>query len=452
MGFVRSKKAVLPLATLSALALTLSACGPGGGSEEGGGGSEAAADCSTYETYGTFDGAEVSVYSTITDLEGERLENSWVDFEECTGIDVVYEGSNEFETQIGVRAQAGNPPDVAIIPQPGLLAAHAKAGYLKPAPAEVEALVDENWSEDWKGYGTVDGTFYAAPMLASVKGYVWYVPSTFEEKGWEVPQTWDEMMTLSQTIADEGTMKPWCAGFEAGEATGWPGTDWVEDAVLRQAGPEVYDQWISHEIPFNDPQIADAFNAVGDIVKNPDYVNGGFGDVRSILSTTVEEGGQPVLDGSCAMHHQATFQAANWPEGTTVAEDGDVWAFITPGEEAGAGAITGGGEFVAAYADREEVSAFQQYMASAEFANNRVQQGAAISANKGLDPSLAQNPLDRQSIELLQDENTVFRFDASDLMPGAVGANSFWSGIVEWINGKSTEEVLDSIESSWPSE
>ena len=452
MGFVRSKKAVLPLATLSALALTLSACGPGGGSEEGGGGSEAAADCSTYETYGTFDGAEVSVYSTITDLEGERLENSWVDFEECTGIDVVYEGSNEFETQIGVRAQAGNPPDVAIIPQPGLLAAHAKAGYLKPAPAEVEALVDENWSEDWKGYGTVDGTFYAAPMLASVKGYVWYVPSTFEEKGWEVPQTWDEMITLSQTIADEGTMKPWCAGFEAGEATGWPGTDWVEDAVLRQAGPEVYDQWISHEIPFNDPQIADAFNAVGDIVKNPDYVNGGFGDVRSILSTTVEEGGQPVLDGSCAMHHQATFQAANWPEGTTVAEDGDVWAFITPGEEAGAGAITGGGEFVAAYADREEVSAFQQYMASAEFANNRVQQGAAISANKGLDASLAQNPLDQQSIELLQDENTVFRFDASDLMPGAVGANSFWSGIVEWINGKSTEEVLDSIESSWPSE
>jgi alpha-glucoside transport system substrate-binding protein len=452
MGFVRSKKAVLPLATLSALALTLSACGPGGGSEEGGGGSEAAADCSTYETYGTFDGAEVSVYSTITDLEGERLENSWVDFEECTGIDVVYEGSNEFETQIGVRAQAGNPPDVAIIPQPGLLAAHARAGYLKPAPAEVEALVDENWSEDWKGYGTVDGTFYAAPMLASVKGYVWYVPSTFEEKGWEVPQTWDEMMTLSQTIADEGTMKPWCAGFEAGEATGWPGTDWVEDAVLRQAGPEVYDQWISHEIPFNDPQIADAFNAVGDIVKNPDYVNGGFGDVRSILSTTVEEGGQPVLDGNCAMHHQATFQAANWPEGTTVAEDGDVWAFITPGEEAGAGAITGGGEFVAAYADREEVSAFQQYMASAEFANSRVQQGAAISANKGLDPSLAQNPLDRQSIELLQDENTVFRFDASDLMPGAVGANSFWSGIVEWINGKSTEEVLDSIESSWPSE
>lgn len=451
MGISRTKRGVLPLAAVGALTLALSACA-GSGSDEGQGGSEAAADCAAYESYGTFDSKEVSVYSTITDLEAERLEDSWVDFEGCTGIDVVYEGSNEFETQIGVRAKAGNPPDVAIIPQPGLLAQHAKAGYLKPAPAEVEALVDENWSEDWKGYGTVDGTFYAAPMLASVKGYIWYVPATFKEKGWEVPKTWDEMMALTKTIADEGSMKPWCAGFEAGEATGWAGTDWIEDVVLRQAGPEVYDQWISHEIPFNDPQIAKAFDAVGSIVKNEDYVNGGFGDTRSILSTTVEEGGQPVLDGSCAMHHQATFQAANWPDGTNVAEDGDVWAFITPGQEEGAGAITGGGEFVAAYADRDEVKAFQQYMASADFANNRVRQGAAISANKGLDASLAQNPLDQQSIELLQDENTVFRFDASDLMPGAVGANSFWGGIVEWINGASTEQVLDSIESSWPKE
>ena len=447
MHYARSRKAVLPVAALGAMALTLSACGGGTESEES---PAPAADCAAYEAYGTFDGAEVSVYSTITDAEQDLLENSWVDFEECTGIDVVYEGSNEFETQIGVRAQAGNPPDVAIFPQPGLLAAQAQAGYLKPAPQEVSDLVDENWSEDWKTYGTVDGTFYAAPMLASVKGYVWYVPATFQEKGWEVPQTWDEMMELTQTIADEGTMKPWCAGFESGEATGWPGTDWIEDALLRQAGPDVYDQWVNHEIPFNDPQVAEAFDAVGDILKNEDYVNGGIGDVRSIISTSVDDGGIPVIDGTCAMHHQATFQAANWPEGTNVAEDGDVWAFITPGKEAGASAITGGGEFVAAYTESEEVSAYLQFMASAEFANNRVEQGAAISANKGLDPALAASDLDRQSIELLQSEDTTFRFDGSDLMPGAVGANSFWSGIVEWINGKSTQEVVDSIEASWP--
>jgi alpha-glucoside transport system substrate-binding protein len=323
-------------------------------------------------------------------------------------------------------------------------------GNVLPAPEEVEALVDENWSEDWKGYGTVDGEFYGAPMLANVKGYVWYSPSVFEEKGWEIPETLDDMMTLSEDIATEGTMKPWCAGFESGEATGWPGTDWIEDYVLRQAGPEVYDQWVSHEIPFNDPQIVEAFDSVGEILKNEEFVNGGFGDVRSILTTPFADAGQPVLDGACAMHHQASFQASNWPEGTEVAEDGDVWAFMTPGVEAGSKAITGGGEIVAAYSDEPAVAAFQTFMASAEFANNRVEQGGAISANKGLDASLAQSPLDQQSIELLQSEETVFRFDASDLMPGAVGANSFWSGIVEWINGTPTQEVVDTIESSWP--
>ncbi|WP_026531695.1 ABC transporter substrate-binding protein [Arthrobacter sp. H41] len=450
MAIIRSKKAVLPVAALSVLTLALSACGSGGSEEAGGSGD---ADCALYESYGQHEDTEVSVYSTIVDIEAERLENSWLDFAECTGIEVVYEGSKEFETQIGVRAQGGTAPDLAIFPQPGLLAAQARAGFLKPAPAEVSDLVDEGWSEDWKKYGTVDGTFYAAPMLANIKGYVWYVPATFEEKGWEIPATWDEMQELTEKIAsEEEEMKPWCAGFESGEATGWPGTDWVEDAVLRDHGPEVYDQWVAHEIPFNDPRIVESFDKVGEILKNDDYVNGGFGDSRSILSTAFAEAGQPVLDGTCAMHHQASFQAVNWPEGTNVAEDGDVWAFMTPPVDASAGtAITGGGEMIGAYADRPEVQALQAYLASSEFANARVEQGGAISANTGLDPELATSDLDRQSIELLQDPETVFRFDGSDLMPGAVGANSFWSGIVNWINGSSTEEVTDAVEDSWPS-
>jgi alpha-glucoside transport system substrate-binding protein len=447
MANIRSRKFLLPTAALSVSLFALAGCGSEGSDSAGGSGD---ADCAAYESYGTFEDAEVSVYSTIVDVEAELLENSWADFSECTGVEVAYEGSKEFETQIGVRAQGGTAPDLAIFPQPGLLAAQAE--NLKPAPQAVSDLVDEGWSPDWKKYGTVDGTFYAAPMLANIKGYVWYVPATFEEKGWEVPTTWDEMTELTEKIAgEEEEMKAWCAGFESGEATGWPGTDWVEDAVLRDHGPEVYDQWVAHEIPFNDPRIVESFDRVGEILKSDDYVNGGFGDSRSILSTAFAEAGQPVLDGQCAMHHQASFQAANWPEGTEVAEDGDVWAFMTPPVDPASGtAITGGGEMVGAYSDRPEVVALQSFLASAEFANARVEQGGAISANKGLDPELAGSDLDRQSIELLQDPNTVFRFDGSDLMPGAVGANSFWSGIVNWINGSSTEEVTQTVEDSWP--
>ena len=443
---MKSPKFLIPAAAVGVLALTVTACSPqtGGG---GGGGSES--DCSAYSDYGKHEGKTVSVYSTIVDTEATNLETAWADFEKCTGITVKYEGSKEFETQIGVRAKAGNPPDVAIFPQPGLLA--DQASNLKPAPKAVSDLVDENWSADWKKYGTVKGTFYAAPMLANVKGYVWYAPKTFKDKGWEVPKTFDELMTLTKKIADDGAMKPWCAGFESGEATGWPGTDWIEDVVLREAGPDVYDQWVTHQIPFNDPRIVSAMDKTGQILLNPSYVNGGFGDVRSILTTGFAQAGQPVLDGQCAMHHQANFQAANWPEGTVVAPDGDVWAFMTPPTDESKGkAITGGGEMVGAYKDTPEVQAYLQYMASAEFANNRVKLGGAISANKGLDPKNAQSELDKLSVELLQDPKTVFRFDGSDLMPGAVGSNSFWKGIVAWINGTPSKQVADSIEGSWP--
>jgi alpha-glucoside transport system substrate-binding protein len=441
---------LLPAAAVGVLALSLTACsGSTGGT--GSTGAAAGGDCSAYSSYGKHDGKTVSVYSTIVDIEATNLEAAWEPFEQCTGITVKYEGSKEFETQIGVRAKAGNAPDVAIFPQPGLMADQARTGNLKEAPKAVSDLVDKNWSADWKKYGTVDGKFYTAPMLANVKGYVWYAPKTFQDKGWEVPKTWDEMLTLSKTIADDKTMKPWCAGFESGEATGWPGTDWIEDVVLRAEGPEVYDQWVSHQIPFNDPKIVEAINTTGEVLLNQEFVNGGFGDVRSILTTGFAQAGQPVLDGQCAMHHQANFQAANWPEGTVVAPEGDVWAFMTPPIDASRGeSITGGGEMIGAYKDTPEVQAYLAYMASADFANNRVKLGGVISANKGLDPNNAQSELDKQSIKLLQDPKTVFRFDGSDLMPGAVGSNSFWKGIVTWLNGTPAQEVADTIESSWP--
>ncbi|MDQ0680259.1 alpha-glucoside transport system substrate-binding protein [Arthrobacter pascens] len=444
---MKNRKYLLPVAATGALALSLTACGPSGG----GGGQATGVDCAAYESYGKLDGKTVSVYASIVDTEATSLETTFAPFEECTGATIKYEGSKEFETQIGVRAKAGNAPDIAIFPQPGLLTDQATAGNLKPAPKAVSDLVDKNWSADWKKYGTVDGTFYAAPMLANVKGYIWYAPKTFKDNGWEVPKTWDEMMTLTKKIADDGAMKPWCAGFEAGEATGWPGTDWVEDVVLRAQGPEVYDQWVSHQIPFNDPKIVDAMNKTGEILLNPKYVNGGFGDVRSILTTGYAQAGQPVLDGQCAMHHQASFQAANWPEGTVVAPEGDVWAFMAPPIDASKGkAINGGGEMVGAYKDTPEVQAVLAYMASADFANTRVKLGGAVSANKGLDPANAQSELDKQSIALLQDPDTVFRFDGSDLMPGAVGSNSFWKGIVAWVNGTPAKQVADSVENSWP--
>jgi alpha-glucoside transport system substrate-binding protein len=448
MRFGKTGRVVTAVAALGVSALALSACTGDIAADED-------VDCAPYEEYGTFDGAEVTIGGTILDLEADRLVESWSDFAQCTGINIEYQGSGEFEAQIAVLAEGGNAPDIGIVPQPGLLARLAEGGWLIPASEAVEANVDEWWSEDWKTYGTYDGTFYAAPLMASIKGYVWYSPAQFEENGWEIPATLDELRTLSDEIAATG-QKPWCVGLESADATGWPATDWIEDWVLRLHGPEVYDQWVTHEIPFNDPRIVEAFDAVGEYLKNEDYVNGGIGDVSTLVTEAFQTAGLPILDGECSLHHQASFYETFWnAEGgddVVVASDGDVFGFLTPPATAGDPlSVTGGGEFPVAFRDAEEVEAVRAYLSSDTWANNRVSLGGVISANTGVDPENASSELLVQSIEILQDPETTFRFDGSDLMPGAVGADSFWRGVVAWVTGQSTQETVDAIESSWPS-
>jgi len=431
-----------PIAAAGALALVLAGC-TGDVVKEG------PSDCADYEDYGTFDGAKVSIYGTIVEVEADALNESWADFESCTGIDIEYQGTQEFEAQVRVLVEGGSAPDLAIFPQPGLFQGFAE--NLVEPPQSVVDNISNNWSEDWAGYGQIDGVQFGAPLMASIKGFVWYSPAAFADGGYEVPTTLDELYALSDKIAADGTMKPWCAGFGSGEATGWPGTDWIEDMVLRLSGPEVYDQWVAHEIPFNDPAIVEAFDAVGKILKDENYVNGGYGDVKSINNITFNDGGLPIVDGQCAMHHQASFYSSFWPEGTEVAPEGDIWAFIMPGTEPGASAVTGGGEIVGAFTDNKETQAVQTFLSSAEWANIRVSLGGVISANKGLDPSNASSELLSSAVTILQDENTTFRFDASDLMPGAVGSDSFWKGMVAWIAGQDSQTTADVIEASWPS-
>jgi alpha-glucoside transport system substrate-binding protein len=440
----------------SSIALALTGCSSGSDEAATDGGSSAASEeCAAYAQYGDLTGKTISVYTSIVAPEDAPHIDSYIPFEECTGADVVYEGSKEFEAQLKVRAEAGNPPDIAYIPQPGLLATLVADGYVKAAPDAVSKNVDEYWGADWKAYGTVDGTFYAAPLGANVKSYVWYSPSMFAENGWEVPTTWAGLKELSDTIAASGVVdKPWCAGIGSGDATGWPATDWMEDVMLRVNGPEVYDQWTNHEIPFNDPKVAAVLDEVGSFLKNDAWVNGGLGDVKTIASTAFQEGGIPILAGDCAMHRQASFYGSNFAEaGANIAPDGDVWAFYLPSVDGTSKPTLGGGEFVGAFADRPEVQAFQAYLASAEWANAKADVSPAgwVTANKGADPAKFEG-IDRLSVEILQDPSTQFRFDASDLMPAAVGAGTFWTGMTDWITGKSTQDTLDFIEKSWPQE
>jgi len=207
MRLTRQRRLLIPMAAAAVVGLALTGCT---GDEAAG--NKADTDCAPYESYGSFDsGTEVSVYGTISDTEADLLNESWKDFETCTGIDVKYEPSKEFETQINVRAQGGNPPDIAIFPQPGLFAAQVDGGYIKKPSQAVVDNATKFWSEDWQKYGTVKDEIWGAPLMASVKGYVWYSPKTFEENGWEVPTTLDELATLTADIQKSGAVDKPCA-------------------------------------------------------------------------------------------------------------------------------------------------------------------------------------------------------------------------------------------------
>lgn len=438
------------VSVLAVLALVASACA----AEEGGEG-----DGGTDTTAGEVDlsGTEVTLFGPeSSDEEAGAFQDAVNVFAEENGMTVTYTGARDFSDQINAQAAGGNPPDIAIFPQPGKLADFADEGFILPLPDSVVAEIDENWSESWKNFGNVDGTQYGVPNKSDLKSIVWYNVAAFEEGGYEIPQTWDELLDLTdQMIADGET--PWCVGIESGPATGWPLTDWVEDLMLRFHGADVYDEWVDHDIPFNDDRVVEVMGAVGELwnTEGAVYAAGG-----SIAATPFGDNGQPLADGTCLMHRQASFFAAFMPEGTEFGPDADVDTFYFPAVDPDNTPTLVAGTLAGAFRDAPEVWAVMEYLASAEYANERqaaqqTRKGGSLSGylSANLNQDLSNYlPLEQGWIEILQTGDPA-RFDGSDLMPAAVGSGEFWTAGTSFVTGElSAEEAAAQIEEAWPTE
>ena len=249
--------------------------------------------------------------------------------------------------------EGGNPPDVVDYPQPGLMRSHIEKGYLAAAARRCRRRTSPTSP-------TAGTSTHPAPMAPSTACPVVRASSRWcgtarrcsPTAATTIPETLEDLTALSdQMVADGGT--PWCIGAESGVATGWVLTDWIEDFMMRINGGEVYDQWINHEIPFNDPQVKAAVDAVGAFVKNPDYL-GGENNVKAIATTKFQDGGLRSCTGDCLMHRQASFYVGSWPEGTTVAPDGDIWYFYLPSPAGGPKFMLGAGDIYAAATDKPE--------------------------------------------------------------------------------------------------
>ncbi|MGD1949138.1 MAG: ABC transporter substrate-binding protein [Leptolyngbyaceae cyanobacterium] len=386
------------------------------------------------------------ILGSLTGVGQEIIEEAFAPFTAETGIQVVYEGTDAFATVLPIRVEGGDLPDLAIFPQPGLMADLAREGVLTPLDDVVDLeTLTAAFGPDWVNLGTVDEQVYGLWMRSDPKSLVWYNPDAFDAAGYEIPASWNELMALTERIADEGKT-PWCVGMESGEASGWGGTDWVEDILLRTAGPDVYDQWVTHEIPFNAPPVKEAVELFGEIVRNERYVRGG---VTGAISTPFGDAPAPMFEQppGCYMHRQASFITDFLPD--TVEPGRDTQVFLLPGDGPTAPLLTGG-LVVALTNDTPAAQAAIQYLTTVTPHQSWAARGY-ISPHQDVDFAIYPNDGVRQMAEVLAQAETI-RFDGSDLKPAAVGTGTYWSEMVNYVSGADADSVLSTIEASWPDE
>jgi len=411
----------------------------------------------SYEALKSMDlsGETITVFGTWLGVEKERFENAMKYFEDATGAKVEYAGSDSFEQQIVIDLEAGSAPNISIFPQPGLAADLAGRGYLSALSSADADWVRENYAAgqswvDLATYADKDGKdqFYGLFYRVDLKSLVWYSPENFEDAGYDIPETMEELKALSDQIVADGET-PWCIGLGSGAATGWPATDWVEDMLLRTQSPDVYDAWVANEIAFDDPRIVAAIEEFGAFARNDAYVAGGAG---AVASTDFRDSPKGLFASppQCYMHRQASFIPAFFPEGTAVGEDVDFFYFPAYAEKDLGKPVLGAGTVMTITNDSKGARALMDYLKAPIAHEIWMAQGGFLTPHAAADPALYANDTLRGMGQILLGADT-FRFDGSDLMPGAIGAGVFWTGMVDYTGGKDAGAVASSIQSTWQS-
>ena len=398
-------------------------------------------------------GQTVTISGPWLQPEDEVFRSVVAYFADATGAEVIYTGSDSFEQQIVIDAEAGAAPNIAVFPQPGLAADMAARGLLYPLPDSMGPWTAENYGagQSWVDLGTYadkDGNdqLFGFFYNVNVKSLVWYVPENFEDAGYDVPGSMEELKALTEQIVADGEV-PWCIGLGSGAATGWPATDWVEDIMLRTQPADVYDAWTSNEMPFNDPRVVEAIEEFGWFARDDAKVSGGAG---AVATTDFRDSPKGLFASppQCYMHRQASFVPAFFPEGIEFGEDVDFFYFPSYAEKDLGNPVLGGGTLMAitdpSDATNELMEFFQLPLAHEVF----MSQSGFLTPHKGVNLDAYLNDALRGQGEILINATT-FRFDGSDLMPGGVGAGTFWTGMVDYTGGKDAQTVADEIQASW---
>ena len=404
---------------------------------------------------GKFKGTTVTAFGAFAGGDEVKFNQDVKAFEDQTGIDIQYESSKQFEATISTRVDAGNVPDIVDFPQPGLMGNFARTGKLVDLSTFMSAdYLKGQYIQSWLDMAQKPGPD-GKPVMAgvwervNVKSLVWYPKKAFDAAGYKVPQTWDELKALQEQIVADGDT-PWCIGIESGAATGWPATDWLEEMMLRTTSPENYDKWTTGELKFTSPEVKHAASLIADIWTNDKYVYGGR---KAIVSTNFGDAPAPMFADppKCWLHKQGNFIVSFFPQDRDLKPNVDYAFFYLPGVDPQYGKPAEvGGDIWSMFKDRPETRAVMEWFTRGEHLKTWLASGGTIAPQKDADISWYGNEIDRGVAKILAEATSV-RFDGSDLMPGEVGAGSFWKEMTAWVSGsEDLDTALKNIDASWP--
>jgi alpha-glucoside transport system substrate-binding protein len=432
---VRRNSWVFTLLAALVAALALVAAGCGGGGDEAEEGEEGAEK---------FTGA-VTIVSLWGGSERDAFQKVLDGFTQKTGIKTKYEQQEDFETVIRTRLAAGNPPMVAIIPRPGPMQDWALAGDLKTfdeVGVDMDAL-KENYSQAWIDLGTVEDGLYGIAVKANSKSTVWYKPRSFRQLGVEPPTDWQGLLDITEKYKAQGK-KPWAVGA----ADSWTLTDWFEILYLRTAGLDKYSDLFGGELEFTDQSVVDALNEMLKVLNDETLVAG----VEGALGTKhVSDVGQVYGEnGKADLYFEGGFTGGIALKDVNpklkIGRDIDWFPFPVVNEDVG-DPLLGAGDLVVAFESNDGVRQLIDYLVSKEAAETWAGTGAIVSPNKSASTDVYPNDLTVREAEQLTAVEE-FRFDGSDLLPGALAED--WGAALQNIikNPGDMQSQLEEFESS----
>jgi alpha-glucoside transport system substrate-binding protein len=427
----RGRTKLLAAVAAASLSFGLAACG---GDDGGGAGDK-----------------NVTVWMSVDPLVFAGLQKEIVKEASAQGITVDVQKVTDINTLIMTKIQAGDTPDIALIPQPGVVADIVTRDAANPLDDVLDmSALQSDMVPGTLDAGTVDGKLYGLLVSMNVKSLVFYPKKAWDAAGYKAPDSLDGLLALTDQIKADGT-PPWCLGIESADATGWPATDWFEDLIMRIGGPDVYKQWVTHELPFDSDEVKAAAEYFGKIAFTDGNVAGGKG---SIASTGFGDADNPMWENppGCMLLKQGNFIVSKdfMPSNVIANVDENVGVFgFPPATAGGENPTLGGGDMAVMLADDDSTKAVMKILADKTVGVQAAPSSSFISPHKSFDVSLYPNDLTRQIADVAY-TSTGLLFDGSDSMPGAVGT-AFWQEATAWISGQEDiDTALKNIDESWP--